>query len=91
MNAGLQRPAARRALIGQPPTPFGLPPNTGKLAAGDSADFVVWDGDPIDAASRALAIVAQGQRVAAGPDDEPKKKGPAPQAEPAPQRRRRGA
>jgi imidazolonepropionase-like amidohydrolase len=90
VNAGMPRPVARRALTGQPPAAFGLPANTAKLAAGEPADFVVWDSDPIDTASRALAVVAQGQRVMAGPDDEPKKRGPAPRAQPAPTRRGRG-
>jgi imidazolonepropionase-like amidohydrolase len=90
VNAGLSRSVARRALTAQPPEAFGLPPKTGQLAVGESADFVIWDGDPIDTASRAVAVVAQGQRVIAGPEDEPKKKSATPQSEPTPQRRRRG-
>jgi imidazolonepropionase-like amidohydrolase len=87
VNAGLPRPVARRALTGQPPAAFGLPANTAKLGTGESADFVVWDGDPIDLASRAVAVVAQGQHVMVGPDDEPKKR-TAPQAQPTTNRRR---
>jgi imidazolonepropionase-like amidohydrolase len=90
VNAGMPRPVARRALTAQPPAAFGLPANTAKLSVGESADYVVWNGDPIDTASRAVAVVAQGQRVMAGPDDEPKKRGPAPRAQPAPTRRGRG-
>jgi imidazolonepropionase-like amidohydrolase len=87
VNAGLPRQVARRALTAQPPQAFGLPANTAKLGTGESADFVVWDGDPIDLASRAVAVVAQGQQVMAGPEDEPKKRA-APQAQPTPNRRR---
>jgi imidazolonepropionase-like amidohydrolase len=87
VNAGLPRPVARRALTGQPPAAFGLPANTAKLGTGESADFVVWDGDPIDLASRAVAVIAQGQHVMAGPDDEPKKRA-TPQTQPTPNRRR---
>jgi len=87
VNAGLPRQVARRALTAQPPTAFGLPANTAKLGTGESADFVVWDGDPIDLASRAVAVVAQGQHVMAGPDDEPKKRA-APQSQPTANRRR---
>lgn len=89
VNAGLSRPTARRALIGLPATAFALPATTGKLAAGESADFVVWDGDVLDTASKPLAVVAQGQRVAAGKTDETRKKA-APAPQPAPTRRGRG-
>jgi imidazolonepropionase-like amidohydrolase len=90
VNAGLPRPVARRALTGQPATAFGLPPKTGQLIPGESADLVVWDGDPIDTASKPVAVVAQGQRVVAGPDDdEPKKRTATPGQQPAPTRRGR--
>jgi imidazolonepropionase-like amidohydrolase len=91
VNSGLPRPVARRALTGQPPQAFGLPANTAKLAVGEPADFVVWDGDPIDTASKPIAVVAQGQRVIADPEDEEPKKRPTPaRAQPAPTRRGRG-
>lgn len=89
-NAGMPRPVVRRALTGQPPQAFGMPANTAKLAVGESADLVVWDGDPIDTASKPLAVVAQGQRVMAGPDDEPKKRNAPARTQPAPTRRGRG-
>jgi hypothetical protein len=36
--------------------------------AGDSADFVVWTGDPLDLTARPAAVVIQGKRVAIGAD-----------------------
>ena len=38
----------------------------GRLAPGDPADFVIWDGDPVDLTRRPVAVVAQGQRVEQG-------------------------
>jgi imidazolonepropionase-like amidohydrolase len=90
VNAGMPRQVARRALTGQPGPAFGLPAKTGQLTPGESADLVVWDGDPIDTASKPVAVVAQGQRVQAGPDDdEPKKRTATPGQQPAPTRRGR--
>src|SRR5262249_1501842 len=70
VNFGRPGPAARRGLTGQPVEALGLPEAAGRLQPGDAADFVVWDGDPVDSASRPAAVVAAGQRVAKGPDDE---------------------
>lgn len=89
VSAGVARPAARRALMGLPAAAFHLPPHTGKLASGESADFVVWTGDVLDTGSRPLAVVAQGQQVMAGKDDEPRKRAALPPTEPAPTRRGR--
>jgi imidazolonepropionase-like amidohydrolase len=61
VNAGLPRPDARRALIGQPARAFGLPEDAGQTG---SADFVIWTSDPLDSASRPTAVVMKGQRVA---------------------------
>lgn len=61
-NGGLARPLARRGLIASA-EPFNLPPGTARLAAGDPADAVIWDGDPLDPASRALAVIAAGHRI----------------------------
>jgi hypothetical protein len=90
-NFGLSRPTARRALAGKPAEGFGLPPETGRLAPGDAADFVVWDGDPLDPTARAVAVVVKGQRVAKGPAAEARPavgRGPT-QAAPPPRTRRR--
>jgi imidazolonepropionase-like amidohydrolase len=64
-NGGLPRPQARRGLI-TPAEPFALPSGTARLAPGDTADVIVWDGDPLDPGSRAVAVIAAGQRVRAG-------------------------
>jgi imidazolonepropionase-like amidohydrolase len=66
VNAGLGRPAARRGLVGVPAQRFGLPADTGRLALGDRADFVVWDGDPLDPAAKPVAVVVRGQRIGRG-------------------------
>ena len=63
VNAGLPRAMARRALVAQPAERFGLPASCGRLTPGDAADFVIWEGDPIDPGNRPVAVVAQGQRV----------------------------
>jgi imidazolonepropionase-like amidohydrolase len=65
-NAGLPRNAARRGLVAQPAEAFGLPAGTGRLSPGDAADFVVWDGDPLDPGSRPRGVFSQGQRVGKG-------------------------
>ncbi len=66
VNAGMSRSTARRALIGQPSTAFGLPADSGRLASGDVADFVIWDGDPLDPGSRPNSVISQGHRVGKG-------------------------
>ncbi len=66
VNAGMPRTAARRGLVGQSPERLGLPAGTGRLSAGDAADFVVWDGDPLDAGARPVAVMVHGQRVGRG-------------------------
>jgi imidazolonepropionase-like amidohydrolase len=66
VNAGMPRNVARRGLIAQPAEAFGLSAGSGRLASGDSADFVIWDGDPLDPGSRPSVVVSQGQRVGKG-------------------------
>jgi imidazolonepropionase-like amidohydrolase len=66
VNAGMPRPAARLAMIGQPADRFGLTAGTGRLSLGDRADFVIWDGDPLDPAARPAAVVIRGQRAGRG-------------------------
>jgi imidazolonepropionase-like amidohydrolase len=63
---GLPRPVARRGLTAGATALLGLPPSVGRLAPGDPADFVVWDGCPLDLGSRPLAVVANGQRTRRG-------------------------
>jgi len=64
VSAGLSRASARKALAGQPAEALGLPASTGRLLPGDSADFIVWTGDPLDTTSRPAAVIGQGQRLA---------------------------
>lgn len=66
VNGGLPRSAARRALVAHGGERFGLPVGSGRLSSGDAADFVIWDGDPVDPAVRPTAVIAQGQRVGKG-------------------------
>jgi imidazolonepropionase-like amidohydrolase len=40
-----------------------LPAHSGRLRPGDVADFVIWDGDPVDPGHRPSMVIAQGQRV----------------------------
>ena len=66
VQSGLSRPAARRGLTAEAALALGLPAGAGRLSPGDAADFVVWDGCPLDVGSRPLAVVADGQRVRRG-------------------------
>lgn len=66
VNAGVPRNVARRGLIAQPSVAFGFAPGNGRLASDDAADFVVWDGDPIDPGSRPSCVVSHGQRIGKG-------------------------
>jgi imidazolonepropionase-like amidohydrolase len=66
VQTGLSRPAARRGLTAEAALTLGLPAGAGRLSPGDAADFVVWDGCPLDVGSRPLAVVADGQRVRRG-------------------------
>jgi imidazolonepropionase-like amidohydrolase len=69
VNAGLAPSAARKALIAQAGEAFGLPAGAGRLAAGDSADFVIWTGDSLDLGNHPSAVVVKGERVAIGSGD----------------------
>jgi imidazolonepropionase-like amidohydrolase len=89
VNAGMPRPTARVALTAQPAVAFGLPAGTGRLGFGDAADFVVWTGDPIDATSKPVAVVALGQRLEPGADEMTETKGERRPTTPAPRTRRR--
>ena len=51
---------------GLPVERFGLPSDVGRLSLGGRADFVIWDGDPLDPAAKPVAVVVRGQRVGRG-------------------------
>src|SRR5262249_51276694 len=61
VNAGRPRTAAWRGLTTAAGQVAGLPASAGRLAAGDPADLVIWDGHPLDLRSRTLCVVAAGK------------------------------
>lgn len=63
MRGGLTREEALAAVTTTPAKLLGLPEGSGELAAGDATDLVVWSGEPFDATSRPLVVVAGGHIV----------------------------
>src|SRR5262249_37928228 len=57
VNGGLPRSVARRAMVARSADRFGLPIDCGRLSTGDAADFVIWEGDPLDPAVRPHAVI----------------------------------
>lgn len=60
---GLPRDAALRAITVTPASLMGLAGKIGVLEPGAAADVVVWSGDPLDATSRVLLVLIDGQIV----------------------------
>uniref|UniRef100_UPI0035CAD7DC amidohydrolase family protein n=1 Tax=uncultured Sphingomonas sp. TaxID=158754 RepID=UPI0035CAD7DC len=58
---GLPYYAALRALTVTPRALWGGGPGT--IAAGSPADLVVWDGDPLEPATNAVAVIIEGRQV----------------------------
>ena len=58
---GLSRQAAFAAITDTPARWFGLPRN--RLAVGDEASLVVWDGDPFEVTSAPVAVFIDGEDV----------------------------
>jgi imidazolonepropionase-like amidohydrolase len=60
---GLSRAAALRAITATPASLMGLAGRVGVLTTGAAADVVVWSGDPLDATSRVVLVLIDGQVV----------------------------
>jgi imidazolonepropionase-like amidohydrolase len=63
IDAGMPREAAWRGLTTTAAHLAGLLPSVGRLMVGGSADFVIWDGAPLDLRSRPVRIVVEGKVV----------------------------
>jgi imidazolonepropionase-like amidohydrolase len=63
VNAGMRREAAWRGLTTAAAQMTRLPENAGRLVVGAPADFVVWDGAPLDLRSRPLHVIVDGKVV----------------------------
>lgn len=60
---GLSRSAAIEALTINPARIWGLDDRYGSISKGQDADFVIWDGDPLEPSSSPLRIYLQGREV----------------------------
>lgn len=60
---GLPADAALKAITSSPAEILGLPGRVGVLAPGADADVVVWSAEPLDAASRPVLVMINGQVV----------------------------
>nr|WP_275939194.1 amidohydrolase family protein [Polyangium spumosum] len=63
VRAGLPHAAAIAAITRAPAEAYGLGAKYGTLAPGKVANLVVWSGDPLEIASRPLAVVIRGKKV----------------------------
>ena len=63
VRAGLPHAAAIAAITRGPAEALGLGAKYGTLAPGKVANLVVWSGDPLEIASRPLAVVIRGKKV----------------------------
>ncbi len=61
---GLPREAALRAVTSAAAEVCGVADRLGTLAPGRDADLVIFDGDPLEPASRVLHVIVGGRRVA---------------------------
>ena len=66
VRAGLPHAAAIAAITSAPAVALGLGAKYGTLAPGKVANLVVWSGDPLEIASRPLAVVIRGKKVDLG-------------------------
>jgi len=61
VRAGLPREEALRAVTLSAAEHLGIADRVGSVEKGKDADIVVWDGDPLDARSRAVATIIDGE------------------------------
>ncbi|NLM70589.1 MAG: amidohydrolase family protein, partial [Synergistaceae bacterium] len=61
VRAGLPRDVALRAVTMSAAEHLGLEDRIGSVEKGKEADLVVWDGDPLDARSKALVTFVNGE------------------------------
>jgi len=59
---GLSWNEALKAITQAPAEIFGVADRIGTLQAGREANVVVWDGDPFEFATRAVAVYVRGQK-----------------------------
>lgn len=60
---GLPRQTALEAITSAPADILGFGDRVGRIAVGLDADLVLWDGDPLDATSRAQRVWIDGRQV----------------------------
>ncbi|GAB4540914.1 MAG: hypothetical protein Tsb0010_18630 [Parvularculaceae bacterium] len=60
---GLPHEAALAALTSNPARIFGLYDRVGSLTAGKDADVVIWNGDPLELATRPTAVFIRGEEM----------------------------
>jgi imidazolonepropionase-like amidohydrolase len=63
VRAGLPHSAAIAAITRAPAEALGLGARYGTLAAGKTANLVVWSGDPLEISTRVVQVVIRGQTV----------------------------
>ena len=62
-RAGLPREEALKAVTIYAAEHLGIADRVGSVERGKDADLVIWDGDPLDARSRAVATIIDGETV----------------------------
>ena len=63
VRAGLPREEALKAVTIYAAEHLGIADRVGSVERGKDADLVIWDGDPLDARSRAVATIIDGETV----------------------------
>ena len=63
VSCGLPWIEAMRAITVEPAEIWGVQDHYGRLAPGQDADLVIWDGDPLEPSSAPLTVLVQGREV----------------------------